>query len=61
MLDFIQPCIETITRNILKALMQAKDVRRKTVSTGYGSQQLKLICDSFDGESWKVNIYYYIN
>jgi hypothetical protein len=61
MLDFIRPCIETITKNILKALKQAKDVGRKTVPTGYSIQQLKLICDSFDKELWEVNMYYYTN
>jgi hypothetical protein len=34
-----------------EAIARAKDVVRKTIPIGYGIQQWKLICDSFDEES----------
>jgi hypothetical protein len=42
-------------------IARAKAIGRETVPKGYGPEQWKLICDSFDDESWKVNIDYYTN
>jgi hypothetical protein len=50
-----------IDANDAEAIAKAKDVARKTVPKGYQIDQWKQICDSFDKESWKVNIYYYID
>ena len=43
-----------------EAIAKAKDVARTTLPKGFQSEQWKQICDSFEKESWKVNIYYYI-
>ena len=48
-----------IDANDAEAIAKAKDVARKTLPKGFQSEQWKQICDSFDKESWKVNIYYY--
>ena len=51
---------EGIDASDAEAIARANDVARKTtLPLGFGFGQWKLICDSFDDKSWKVDIYYY--
>jgi hypothetical protein len=59
--DHYKKHLEGIDTCDAETIVRAKNVRRKIVPIGNGIQQWKLICDSFDDESWKVNIYYYTN
>jgi hypothetical protein len=49
--DHYKKHFEDIDACDAKVIARAKDVMRKTVPIGYGIQQWKLICDSFDEES----------
>ena len=53
--DHYKKYFEGVDACDVEEIGKAKAIGREIMPKGYGPEKWKLICDSFDEESWKVN------